>query len=154
VERAITGFHPDEDGDWVAELSCGHNQHVRHKPPFQVRPWVVEPEGRKGRVGAPLECPLCDRAELPEAAKFVRSSPEWNAETMPAGLRRAHRLAESTWARIVVDSGRLRYQARTEPPTDTVVGAASVQIVPPTVEHEVEPIGDATFHIDFLSVPR
>jgi hypothetical protein len=32
--RPIVGFHQDEHQDWVAELSCGHNQHVRHRPPF------------------------------------------------------------------------------------------------------------------------
>lgn len=66
MEHAITGYHPDVEGDWVAELACGHNQHVRHRPPFQVRPWVLSEEGRAGRLGAPLDCPLCDRAELPD----------------------------------------------------------------------------------------
>lgn len=30
VRRRIVGFHQDEGGDWVAELSCMHRQHVRH----------------------------------------------------------------------------------------------------------------------------
>lgn len=61
----MVGFHQDEEGDWVAHLSCGHTQHVRHRPPFQERPWVVEEEGRRSRIGARLECPLCDRVEPP-----------------------------------------------------------------------------------------
>jgi hypothetical protein len=65
VRRAITGFHQDEVGDWVAELECGHGQHVRHNPPWQERPWVVTSAGRAERVGAELECPLCDRGEPP-----------------------------------------------------------------------------------------
>jgi hypothetical protein len=69
VERAITGFHQDDVGDWVAELECGHNQHVRHRPPFQVREWVVDDDSRRARVGAPLDCPLCDRAEMPLNAR-------------------------------------------------------------------------------------
>src|SRR5205814_9896481 len=60
VERAIVGYHQDEHGDWVAELACGHQRHVRHRPPFQLRPWVVEAEGRRQRVGTPLECGLCE----------------------------------------------------------------------------------------------
>ncbi|HEY4394364.1 MAG TPA: DUF3565 domain-containing protein [Polyangia bacterium] len=56
----ITGFHQDADGDWVAELGCGHNQHVRHRPPWQRRPWVTTPEGRAARIGQPIECPLCE----------------------------------------------------------------------------------------------
>jgi Protein of unknown function (DUF3565) len=60
MQRAILGYHQDERGDWVAELACGHQQHVRHQPPFQLRPWVVEAEGRRERLGTPLECRLCD----------------------------------------------------------------------------------------------
>ncbi len=32
-ERAIIAFHVDQDGDWVADLECGHTRHVRHTPP-------------------------------------------------------------------------------------------------------------------------
>ena len=60
MQRAITGFHRDDEGDWVAELECGHTQHVRHDPPWQVRPWVLEPEGRAGRLGSMLSCALCE----------------------------------------------------------------------------------------------
>lgn len=66
VERTIASFHPDEDGEWIAVLSCGHRQHVRHRPPFQVRPWVVHAEGRASRIGAALDCPRCDRCEPPD----------------------------------------------------------------------------------------
>jgi hypothetical protein len=33
---------------------------VRHDPPWQVRPWVVSPEGRAGRLGTTLECRRCE----------------------------------------------------------------------------------------------
>ena len=61
----MVGFHLDDQGDWVAELECGHTQHVRHRPPFQLRPWVLQERTRNERMGAPLECPLCDRGEPP-----------------------------------------------------------------------------------------
>jgi hypothetical protein len=60
VERGIVGFEQDEMDDWVALLECGHRQHVRHRPPWQERPWVVTPEGRQGRLGTPLDCVHCD----------------------------------------------------------------------------------------------
>ncbi len=65
MQRTIVGFEQDEVGDWVALLECGHRQHVRHRPPWQERPWVVTAEGRKERVGSPLECRECDEAEAP-----------------------------------------------------------------------------------------
>ncbi|MGB7211358.1 MAG: DUF3565 domain-containing protein [Gemmatimonadales bacterium] len=60
MQRAITGFHRDDEGHWVAELACGHGQHVRHDPPWQVREWVTTLEGRAGRIGTLLECRRCD----------------------------------------------------------------------------------------------
>jgi len=56
----ITGFHQDPQGDWIADLACGHTQHVRHRPPWQSRPWTQTAEGRASRLGAEIECPLCD----------------------------------------------------------------------------------------------
>jgi hypothetical protein len=58
-ERRIVGFHQDAEGHWVAELECGHDQHVRHDPPWQSRPWVVTAEGRDRAIGQALRCPKC-----------------------------------------------------------------------------------------------
>jgi hypothetical protein len=60
MRRKVTGFHQDEHGDWVAELDCGHPQHVRHDPPWTQRPWVLSPEGRASRLGMELDCKRCD----------------------------------------------------------------------------------------------
>jgi hypothetical protein len=57
--RKIVGFHQDDAGDWVADLACGHTQHVRHNPPWQSRPWVTTPEGRASRIGTELPCAKC-----------------------------------------------------------------------------------------------
>jgi hypothetical protein len=59
MKRKIVAFHQDEAGNWVAELECGHSQHVRHQPPFQVRSWVITPAGRQSRLGVELDCALC-----------------------------------------------------------------------------------------------
>ena len=152
VERTITGYHQDEAGDWVAQLSCGHNQHIRHQPPFQLRAWVLEPDGRAGRLGSPIDCVLCERAELPDGLRLVRSSPEWNAQNVPAALLRAHRLASGMWGRIAVHEGQLRFVASTEPALDIVCGPGTSQAIPPDVEHEVELRGAVRFTIDFLAI--
>lgn len=60
MKQPITGFHLDADGDWVAELACGHLQHVRHKPPWIQRPWVVSEQGRASMLGESLDCKKCD----------------------------------------------------------------------------------------------
>jgi tellurite resistance-related uncharacterized protein len=153
VERPIVGYHCDEQGDWVAELGCGHGQHVRHRPPFRPRPWVVDVQGRTARLETPLECPLCDRAELPIGLNLVRSSPTWDEHTIPRAILRAHRIASGTWGRIVVKDGTLRFVAHRAPEIDVVLGPGSIQAIPPDVDHEVQPLGSVHFLIDFLSVP-
>ena len=67
--RKITGFHLDENGDWVAELECGHGQHVRHNPPWTMRPWVLTEEGRAGHIGRELNCKKCEEASSSESSK-------------------------------------------------------------------------------------
>ena len=66
MDRAITGFHLDESGDWVAELECGHFQHVRHDPPWQNRPWTQTAEGRAATIGRHLACRKCDTGAPPD----------------------------------------------------------------------------------------
>ena len=56
MKQPITGYHQDEENDWVAELQCGHFQHVRHQPPFVSRPWVQTAAGRLSRIGRHLAC--------------------------------------------------------------------------------------------------
>ena len=62
MQRRITGYHLDDEGHWVAELECGHGQHVRHDPPWQVREWVTTEEGRRRCLGELLDCRRCDEA--------------------------------------------------------------------------------------------
>jgi hypothetical protein len=61
MDRHVVGFHQDDEAHWVAELDCGHNQHVRHDPPWENRPWVITSEGRDSRLGILLNCVKCDQ---------------------------------------------------------------------------------------------
>jgi hypothetical protein len=38
MQRRIIGFHQDDAQEWVADLACGHQQHVRHTPPRKRGP--------------------------------------------------------------------------------------------------------------------
>lgn len=57
--RKILAFRQDEEGHWVAELECGHTQHLRHDPPLVERPWVLTEGGRASRLGQELRCAKC-----------------------------------------------------------------------------------------------
>lgn len=60
MKRRIVGFHLDEESHWVAELECGHNQHMRHDPPWVRRDWVTTEEGRNAAIGRSLDCAKCE----------------------------------------------------------------------------------------------
>ncbi len=71
VPRAIVGFHQDEESQWVADLECGHTQHVRHDPPWHSRSWVTTAGGRTTRIGTPLECVTCVTESADAASRVM-----------------------------------------------------------------------------------
>lgn len=63
MKQKIVSFKQDEFQHWVANLACGHTQHVRHDPPWQERPWVITVQGRSEKIGYELDCVECEKAE-------------------------------------------------------------------------------------------
>ncbi len=150
--RSILGFHPDSDGDWVAELSCYHTQHLRHRPPFQQRPWVLDPAGRASRVGSDIDCPLCDRAELPDGLMILGRAGPWDQGSVPDALRHAHLTPEGWWGLLVVHDGGIGFQFKPdETPTAPVVhlDAGAYQSIPPGVPHRLMVTGPVEVELQF-----
>jgi tellurite resistance-related uncharacterized protein len=152
MQRPITGFRLDDAGDWMAVLGCGHPQHVRHRPPFELRPWVTTESGRRAKLGLPLDCVRCDRFELPADAAAYKRTPVFTETTIPDALRRDHTTRQGVWGRIVVADGRLRYVVDALA-TDVALDAGRPGIVVPEVPHRVEPLGPVRFFVDFLRSP-
>jgi tellurite resistance-related uncharacterized protein len=150
VRRQIIGWHDDDDGDWVAELSCLHGQHVRHRPPFRVAPWVETEEGRRRHVGTDLDCPLCDRTELPEHLTVLRTTDTWDQDTVPAALTRRHRVAPRRWGLLHIVSGAIDFWAATTPELERPMVAGDRQPIPPDVEHRIVLSGPVRLRLDFL----
>ena len=149
MEREIVGFSQDDLGDWVAELECHHRQHVRHRPPFLPRPWVETEAGRAGHIGSNLVCPLCDGAELPAGLVIVRTVGPFDESTLPAGLRRSHRVARGTWGMLRVIKGCAHFTMHTHVPTERDLRAGDRQPIPPDVLHEVA-LTAGSIEVDFL----
>jgi tellurite resistance-related uncharacterized protein len=123
---------------------------VRHRPPFRERPWVTTDAGRAGRIGADLDCPLCDRAELPEGLSIDRVAGPFDETTIPAGLRRSHRTPPRTWGRLHVLEGRIGLRMDTDPPFDRELQAGESQPIPPEVRHEIRVVSGARLEVEFL----
>lgn len=152
MKRPIAGFDLDEEGDWRAILSCGHRQHVRHRPPFINRPWVTTDEGRRGKLGAELDCVRCDAFELPDGFVACRATAVFTEETVPAGLTAEHRTKAGAWAKIVVLEGALRYHVPALART-FVLDPERPGIVLPEVGHRVAPLGPVRFYLEFYRAP-
>jgi tellurite methyltransferase len=147
MERAIAGYHQDEDGVWVAELACGHPQHVRHDPPWQSRAWVNSEEGRREQLGSLLECVYCEMAALPADCVAYKQTPSFTNETVPAGLLRDHHTKAGIWAQIIVEEGKLEYTCERGV---FVLRPGIAGIVEPELPHHVRPLSHVRFHVVFL----
>ncbi len=148
----IRSFRRDEEGDWIAELSCGHSQHVRHRPPMEERPWVQTDEGRAGKLGVSLPCLYCRMPALPPAAREYKRTAEFDAISLPAGLRKSHTLKAGVWAEIVVTSGRVLYVLEDDGDLGIVLRPGLAGTVGPERPHHVEPEADAQMFVRFLRV--
>lgn len=149
-ESPIVAFHQDDEGHWVADLACGHSQHVRHRPPVEVRPWVRTEEGRRGRLGAELPCRYCRMPCFPEAVSEYKRTAIFDAPTTPAALRKSHTTKDGVWAEIVVLAGRVLYVIENEEDASFVLRPGLSGPIAPEVPHHVDPYDDARFFVRFL----
>jgi tellurite methyltransferase len=154
VRRRIVAFHQDDHGEWVAELDCFHAQHVRHRPPFLEREWVTTESGRAGRIGAELDCRLCDRAELPEGLAGSRTAGPFDEATVPNGLRTDHRVPHGTWGLLRVLDGTVGFRMETDPPIERRLKAGEGQPIPPDVPHRLRVTAPVHLQVEFLSPPE
>lgn len=151
MQRAIDGFHQDEANDWVAELRCGHGQHVRHRPPFWIRPWVLTNEGRNAKLGAELPCVHCDQFELPDGYVPYKRTREFDEVSIPDSLRKDHSTKPGVWGVIHVLAGRLRYVVEAPLACERILDPDVLGIVVPEVLHRVVPVGEVRFFVEFRS---
>jgi tellurite resistance-related uncharacterized protein len=154
---AITGYHLDDEGTWVAELACGHAQHLRHEPPRWSCPWVLAAEGRSSHLGTKLACPACRMPVLPAGVVETKRTAELDAATLPAGLKKSHTLRAGTWGEIVVTSGRVRYVLEDDGDFTLVLRPGLAGIVAPERPHHVELVpGEppARMYVRFLRLPE
>ena len=148
MQRLITGFQMDEHGDWVAFLSCGHRQHVRHNPPFFERPWVTTEQGRREKLGELLDCVQCERFEMPDDLAAYRKTGEFTENNMPKSLLHQHATKTGVWAKIHVREGKLIYYVD-ELGVKFEISRDAPGIVIPEVKHHVEPVGPVAFLVEF-----
>jgi tellurite resistance-related uncharacterized protein len=149
IDRQILSIEPESADSVVATLDCGHRRHIRHRPPLESHPWILDPVARVARVGQRIECGRCERLELPAGAACYKQTAEFTAATIPAGLLKDHTLKAGTWAQIVVLAGQLRYRIAAPLARELLLSPDTIGVVPPEVPHAIEPVGEVRLRIDF-----
>lgn len=86
------------------------------------------------------------------APQPYRSTPIFDAQTLPGALRRDHRTKLGVWGVVRVLEGRLRL-VYVEPPGEAVVEPGRPGLLLPDQPHFVEPIGDMRMQVDFYDQP-
>ena len=89
--------------------------------------------------------PIAPRGALPPGSEPYRTIGPFDAQSLPQGLRKQHRLKEGAWGLIVLSAGSLRFVwDDAVGGTDALAAPASV-VVPPQVLHHVE--GEGPFEL-------
>lgn len=86
---------------------------------------------------------------LPENVAPYKKTPDFDEQTVPAALLRAHQTKELVWGIIVVLEGRLQYTISEPTPEVNILDPDHFGVVEPTMLHEVKPLGKVRFYVEF-----
>lgn len=87
---------------------------------------------------------------LPENVQPYQETQRFTEYTMPAGLRKRHMIKPGTWGLIKVNKGQLRLRLLGVPEEAVTLTPERAGVIPPEVPHEVEPLGEVEFYVQFL----
>jgi tellurite resistance-related uncharacterized protein len=86
------------------------------------------------------------------SAAPYKVTPEFDQDSLPAGLRRVHSTKEGCWGLIRVSEGRLRL-IFPEAGREGVIGPDTPGLVAPGEPHLVEPLGPFRMRVEFYRDP-
>lgn len=153
VPRTISSWRREAVDAVVLRLHCGHDRHVRHRPPLSSHAWVTDDAACEARVGESIECLRCGQRRMPERAEVYGRTADFEEGTVAAGLLHAHATKAGVWGRLWVESGALWLCF--EPPLaiEVLAEPGSPAAIPPQLRHHVRLVGPVRFHVEFLRVP-
>ncbi|WP_406802753.1 DUF3565 domain-containing protein [Alkalimarinus alittae] len=146
MDKKIIGFHVDDQGDWVADLECGHAQHVRHNPPWINRPWVLEQEGRDKSLGETLDCLKCNMPLLPTNSQLTRVSELFDQQVLIDQYAGSQTNNTDCWVQVVVSEGALVYRQVSEETKGYVIDQGFFAVIEPGATFLLSPMGAVLFH--------
>ena len=86
---------------------------------------------------------------LPDGLELTRTTKVFDNDTAPAGLLKAHQVAEGVWARLVMHSGSAGFVFEDTPDELITVTDGGNVVIPPQRLHHVVLGEPATFVVEF-----
>jgi tellurite resistance-related uncharacterized protein len=87
--------------------------------------------------------------DLPENVAPYKRTPTFLADSIPKGLLKAHQTKAGTWGKIVILEGKLRYRILQPTVSEVLLSPETFGVVEPTILHEIAPVGDVSFYVEF-----
>ena len=121
--------------------------------PSQLREKALSRWDNEGGAGpdGPQEGGASTRAPSAHPVPY-KSTAVFDENTLPAGLRRAHRTKAGVWGVIRVLEGRLRYRTL-DHASEVTLDPEHPGLVLPDVPHLVEPLGPMRMQVEFYDQP-
>jgi len=85
---------------------------------------------------------------LPETVQAYTRTKTFTEKSVPAKIRQDHQTAPGVWGLITVVSGEVRYEIPSAEETH-ILTPGNPGIVEPGISHRANPIGEASFFIEF-----
>ena len=86
---------------------------------------------------------------LPDGLELTRTTKVFDNDTAPAGLLKAHQVAEGVWARLVMHSGSVGFVFEDAPDELITVAEGGNVVIPPQRLHHVVLGAPAAFVVEF-----
>ncbi len=152
MDQNIVRFHQDEEGCWVANLICGHCQHVRHNPPWVNRPWISTEATRELYIGQSLNCLKCNMPNIPSSAKQIKCSEQYDQQSLHQQFVGAQVNNSDFWIKVIIFEGELVYRRLTEIPHGYVVDSEYSAVIEPRMKYILRSKGPVRFKFQYYQV--
>jgi tellurite resistance-related uncharacterized protein len=97
---------------------------------------------------------MTNSEELPAGLRLARTTDVFDNDTVPAGLLRAHRVADDVWGRLVVHAGVVTFFFEDQPEDPILAGPDESIVIPPGRPHHIELGRSTRFAVEFHRRPR
>lgn len=86
---------------------------------------------------------------LPDGLELARTTPEFDQDTVPPALLKAHQVAAEVWGRLVVAQGNLEFAFEDRAEEPSALGPGQSIVIPPQEPHRIIIVGPARFSVEF-----